>query len=71
MRSISEQTWLRMSACREEDGRQQEEALQGCLIGTDTGLGSSYASRIHDAPALSFLTEDGRVRRTRPEHLLA
>ena len=35
------------------------------------GLGSSFAARIHDAPALSSLTGDGRARRTRPEHLLA
>ena len=47
-------------------------ALVGLVLAvTDPGLGSSFAARIHDAPALSSLTEDGRARRTRPEHLLA
>ena len=55
----------------EEAGRRQEEALQDSLIGRDPGLGSSFAARFHDAPAVSSLVGDGRARRTRPEHLLA
>ena len=53
----------------EEAGR-QEEAMQDGLIGGDPGLGSSFAARFHDAPAVSSLVGDGRARRTRPEHLL-
>ena len=57
------------AACCEEDRRRQEEALQDCLIGTDQGLGSPFAARFHDAPALNSLREmagrGGHDRNTR------